>query len=130
MERLQRELEQMVSGRYPNLHKLTPDEVLPVDERYVKNIVFSRISRGREELFEYRVVMENRDGQAVVPRFRVLAFDRRGVQVGVDEVRQLDELRSSESRSYSATLDLFMSGEPAYFHIDFSTPDSSGSLGG
>lgn len=115
----ERELQMLMEGRFPNLHPLEPDAVIPVQERYVKNIVFTVITRGTDELYEYKLVMENGERHAVTPNFRVLVFDKLGVQVGVDEVLAAKDLAVGESRSHSSTLDVFMNGKPRYFALDF-----------
>lgn len=122
VEELEEELRQVVAGRFPNLHPLEPDTVLPVNEQYVKNLVFTVINQGTVKHYEYRVVMENPFDHAVRPHFRVMVFDRLGVQVGVDEINEMEDLNAEESRTYSSRLDLFKTGEPRYFHIDFRMP--------
>lgn len=114
-----RELQMLMEGRLPNLHNLIADQVLPIQERYLKNIVFTVVNHGAEKVYEYKLVMENSDQYRILPRFRVLVFDRTGVQVGVDEVVMTEALAEGESRSHAATLDVFMNSEPSYFAIDF-----------
>jgi hypothetical protein len=119
LEASERELAMLMEGRLPNLHSLIPDQVIPVQEQYIKNIVFTIVNRGDEKTYEYKLVMDNSAHLRIQPRFRVLVFDRMGVQVGVDEVELAESLGAGESRSYASTLDVFMNSMPRYFAIDF-----------
>lgn len=119
LEASERELTMLMEGRLPNLHSLIPDQVIPVQEQYIKNIVFTVVNRGDEKTYEYKLVMDNSAHQRIQPRFRVLVFDRMGVQVGGDEVELAEALGAGESRSHASTLDVFMNSQPRYFAIDF-----------
>ena len=119
LEASERELQMLMEGRLPNLHSLVPDQVIQVQEQYIKNIVFTVVNQGEDKIYEYKLVMDNADQLRIQPRFRVLVFDRMGVQVGVDEVELGDALGAGESRSHASTLDVFMDSQPRYFAIDF-----------
>lgn len=124
LEASERELQMLMEGRLPNLHTLDQDQVIPVQERYIKNIVFTVVNSGAEKIHEYKLVMENPGLQRIQPRFRVMVFDRMGVQVGVDDVVLAEGLSVGESRSHASTLDVFMDSQPHYFAIDFDGPNS------
>lgn len=115
----ERELKMLMEGRFPHLTALTPDEVIPVGDQYVRNIVFTVTNHGSEQVYEYKLVMENPYRYKVHPNFRVLVFDKMGVQVGVDSVVAGEDLGVGESRSHSSILDVFMNSQPRYFAIDF-----------
>lgn len=119
LEASERELQMLMEGRLPNLHSLIPDQVIQVQEQYIKNIVFTVVNQGEDKSYEYKLVMDNADELRIQPRFRVMVFDRMGVQVGVDEVELGDALGAGESRSHASTLDVFMESQPRYFAIDF-----------
>jgi len=119
LEASERELQMLMEGRLPNLHSLIPDQVIQVQEQYIKNIVFTVVNQGEDKNYEYKLVMDNAGQLRIQPHFRVLVFDRMGVQVGVDEVELGDTLGAGESRSHASTLDVFMNGQPRYFAIDF-----------
>ncbi|MCW8874935.1 MAG: hypothetical protein OQK27_04205 [Gammaproteobacteria bacterium] len=119
LEASERELQMLMEGRLPNLHSLIPDQVIQVQEQYIKNIVFTVVNQGEDKTYEYKLVMDNPAHLRIQPRFRVLVFDRMGVQVGVDEVELGDALGAGESRSHASTLDVFMNSQPRYFAIDF-----------
>lgn len=119
LEASERELQMLMEGRLPNLHSLIPDQVIQVQEQYIKNIVFTVVNQGEDKIYEYKLVMDNAGQLRIQPRFRVLVFDRMGVQVGVDEVELGDALGAGESRSHASILDVFMDSQPRYFAIDF-----------
>ncbi|MCA1806026.1 MAG: hypothetical protein LC646_12025 [Xanthomonadaceae bacterium] len=119
LEASERELQMLMEGRLPNLHSLIPDQVIQVQEQYIKNIVFTVVNQGEDNIYEYKLVMDNTAQLRIQPRFRVMVFDRMGVQVGVDDVELADALGAGESRSHASTLDVFMNSQPRYFAIDF-----------
>ena len=129
LEAGERELQMLMEGRLPNLHSLMPDQVIPVQDKYIKNIVFTIVNQGDEKSYEYKLVMDNATHQRIQPRFRVLVFDRMGVQVGVDEVELAEGLSAGESRSHASTLDVFMNSQPRYFAIDFNGRGKAGASG-
>ena len=118
----QNEREKLIAGRLPSVMKLVPDKVLVVDGDYIKNIVFSVINQGGSRQYEYKLVVENPSHKNIVPKFRVLVFDKYGIQIGIDQVLKGDELAPGESRSYSSQVDFFMEEEPAYFHVSSLIP--------
>lgn len=130
LEASERELEMLMEGRFPNLHSLMPDEVITIQEQYIKNIVFTVTNHGSDETYEYKLVMENPYRYKVHPNFRVMVFDKLGVQVGVDTLIAAEDLKVGESRSHSSTLDVFMNSQPRYFAIDFGTSDEPDPLAG
>ncbi len=116
------ELERYIEGRLPSVIKLEPDQVLAVNRGFIKNIVFSVVTQRGDKLYEYKLVVENLFDEVIVPNFRVLVFDRYGVQIGIDQVLKGEGLAPGESRSYSSNVNLFMNDEPAYFHVSSEIP--------
>ena len=117
-----KELEDLIKGRLPSVIKLVPDKVLAVNSDFIKNIVFTIVTPDRSKQYEYKLVVENRTHKTIVPKFRLLIFDKYGVQIGIDQVLTSDELAPGESRSYSSKVDFFMKQEPAYFHVSSMIP--------
>jgi hypothetical protein len=117
LENAQQELEQILSGRYPHLHRLEPDKVLTLNQGHIKNIVFTVVKHGGERKYEYKVVMENSQGHEIRPDFTLIVFDTLGVQTGISEASQLGALAPGESRSHSAVVDIFLEREPRYFYV-------------
>lgn len=118
----EKELAMLMEGRFPHLHTLEPDAVIAVQEQYLKNIVFTVVNQNGNRVYEYKLVMANPFSYAVNVNFRVLVFDKLGVQVGVDRIRLDNDLAIGESRSHSSALDVFMKSEPRYFAINFESP--------
>jgi len=117
LDRSRAELAALVKDRLPYLMPLEVDRVTPIHEGYLKNIVFSRIRKGQHEVYEYKIVLENTADDAVQPDFRVMIFDRFGIQIGLHEVRGLAELPPGESTSHYAAVGRFMDRDPAYFAV-------------
>lgn len=116
------ELEKLIKGRLPTVTKLIPDRVLPVNSGLIKNIVFTVVTQDGSKQYEYKLVMQNHSQKIIVPKFRLLIFDKYGVQIGMDQAITSEELGPGESRSYSSRIDFFMNEEPAYFQISSTIP--------
>ncbi|MBQ0720211.1 MAG: hypothetical protein KBT88_07460 [Gammaproteobacteria bacterium] len=119
---LEHEIKELTLKRLPGLIGLNYDDVIQVDKQYVKNIVFTRTGKKGAQLYEYKVVLENRDA-ALQPAFKILLFDRNGVQVGVSELSNktdrgaITRLDQDEVRSHYSVVRLPDSSEPEYFQI-------------
>ena len=107
------ELQELIKGRLPSVIKLEPDEVLDVNNDLVKNIVFTVVNHDGARQYEYKLVTENHSSKSIVPKFRLMLFDKYGVLIGIDQVLKGEELAPGESRSYSSKVDFFMKEEPA-----------------
>jgi cell division protein FtsB len=116
------QLEKLVKGRLPSVMRLEPDKVLAVNKDSIKNIVFTKVKHDGSRQYEYKLVLENRSKKIVVPKFRLLVFDKYGVQIGIDQVLTSEELGPGESRSYSSKVDFFVKEDPAYFHVSSMIP--------
>lgn len=112
-----KQLEKLVKGRLPSVMKLEPDKVLEVNKDSIKNIVFTVVNHDGSKQYEYKLVLENHAKTVIVPKFRLLIFDKYGVQIGVDQVSTAEELDPGDSRSYSSKVDFFMNEVPAYFQV-------------
>ena len=119
-----------VEGRLPTVMKLVPDKVLAVNSDLIKNIVFTVVTQDGAKQYEYKLVVENPSHKIIIPKYRLLIFDKYGVQIGIDQVLHGEELAAGESRSYSSRVDFFMKGEPAYFHVSTTIPVGSGRMQG
>ncbi len=117
LAQVQQELAQMIEGRLPDVRELELDQVLPINKGNVKNIVFTIVGSGRHKRYEYRLVIENGTQQKISPDFRILIFNKRGIQVGMKRVTVDPALAPGESRSFSDAVELFMNDEPAYFQL-------------
>ncbi len=116
------ELENYIEGRIPSVMKLQPDQVLAVNKDIIKNIVFSVVRQNGTKVYEYKLVVENLTKEVLVPKFRVLVFDKYGIQIGLDKVSKGEELAPGESRSYSSRVEFSMKNEPVYFQVSSDIP--------
>ena len=119
------ELKEMLEGRLPNLQQLEFDLATTIDDRYVKNVIFSLTGKGESRVYEYRLVMHNETLAMLAPNAEILLFDEVGVQVGSAAVTsevattRSDEkmLEPGEIRSYSAVIHMNRDREPRYFVV-------------
>ncbi len=117
------ERDALVADRIPGLIPLDYDAAIAIDDQYIRNIIFTLVSNGRERHYEYRMVMHNNTLSIIKPKVEILLFDDVGIQVGravveksnaTTEVDRAD-LDPGEVRSYSSSIDLFRIEEPRYF---------------
>lgn len=121
--RLQAAVEDLLADRLPGLSEITFDEVIPLHQAYLKNILFSRISSESGVHYEYRLVLENDSFFRVWPKVGLYFFDESGIQVGtarigpeqVREVSNDSSLAPGESRSFSGLLEFTGERLPHYF---------------
>ncbi len=118
LQGVRQELDALVQERLPHLYEIEFDKVLPVEHGYVRNIVFTLTKRGDNYRYEYKLVTENNGSLKVRPNFRVLVFDRAGIQIGADTVSGIASLYPGDSGSHSSQIDFFRDAEPAYFYVD------------
>ncbi|MEJ2553770.1 MAG: hypothetical protein P8164_04160 [Gammaproteobacteria bacterium] len=119
------EMDKLIKGRLPTAMKLVPDKVLAVNSDLIKNIVFTEVKPDGARQYEYKLVVENRSRKIIIPKFRLLIFDKYGLQIGMDQVLSGEELGPGESRSYSSKVDFFIKEDPAYFHVSGAIPSGA-----
>lgn len=115
---IEAEFAALVDQKLPHLQELSFDEVINVWQDFVKNIVFTQTHLNGVRTYEFRIVAENNNSKLVSPKFRVLLFDRSGVQIGGATEAGGALLRSGESTTFYDRLDIFIDAVPAYFYID------------
>ena len=111
------DLEAALEGRFPQLHRLEFDKVVPLHMGYLKNIVFTLLGKTNQRNYEYKLVIENNTEISTIPEVKVLIFDRLGVQLGMDEIVKQEPLTRGETRSFSSVVELLVPGEPRYFYV-------------
>lgn len=125
-KRLREDLAQLLQERLPRLKKLEYDQVIPLNDGYLKNITFTRIKDNKFNGYEYKLVLENRTVIKIWPELTVYFFNDSGIQVGASAIGgegdksfvPLGSLGPGQTRSYSATLAMQEGDEtPAYFMI-------------
>ncbi len=132
LQKLRGDLDELVRGKLPRLRKLEYDRVLPLDDQYLKNIIFTEIMNRDSRGHEYKLVVQNNTGAPLWPEVQLLLFNEQGIQVGSAEIGtgqpnalKAGSLGVGEVRSYTASVNLMdRSATPAYFMIRL--PESSG----
>lgn len=131
VEQLRVDVDALVQKRVPGLRPLTFDQVISLDERYLRTVVFSVVKRGGKSRYEYRLTMRNDSVLAITPRLSIALFDRHGVHIGVARIGVMAEasdlmpdLQPGESVSKSGFISMVSDTEeePAYFLVRVAEP--------
>lgn len=125
LKKLQADLDALVRGKLPRLRSLKYDEVLPLEEAYLKNVTFTEIVNHDSRAHEYKLVVQNNTRALLWPEIQLLVFNELGIQIGSSEIgtRDLNALKAGslgvgEIRSYSAAIRLTdKNAMPIYFMI-------------
>ena len=121
---LRTEVAALVEERLPRLSPIVLDEVIPINEHYVRNVMFMMTRKNGEQRYEYTLVMDNSSVQHVYPEVKIMLFDRAGIQVGVSNVgydnqgrANEDVLERGEIRTHSSFVQIFDESPPEYYLI-------------
>lgn len=125
LQKLRTDLDGLIRGKLPRLRKLEYDQVLPLDDRYLKNITFTEIINRDSRGHEYKLVVQNNTRAPLWPEVQVLVFNELGIQVGNAEIgtEQPNALKASslgvgEVRSYTEAIDFTdKTTAPTYFMV-------------
>lgn len=136
LQKLRVDLEELIRGKLPRLRKLEYDQVLSLDDQYLKNITFTEIVNRDSRNHEYKLVVQNNTSAPLWPEIQLLVFNELGIQVGSAEIgtRQPNALKASslgvgEVRSYTASIDLAdEETTPTYFMIRFPEPSGGATV--
>ena len=128
LETLRNEMDTLVQNRIPGLLPLKYDEVINIDDKYIRNIIFTLVKNGKKRNYEYRMVIHNDTLSVIRPIVEILLFNNIGIQVGATQVEYMDAssgaerpaLDPGEVRSYSSSIDLIRDEEPSYFLLAIS----------
>jgi hypothetical protein len=128
LETVRNEMDTMVQERIPGLLPLKYDEAITVNDRYIRNIIFTLVKNGKQRSYEYRLVMHNDTLSIISPAVEILLFNDTGIQIGVTQVEYRDAstkteriaLDPGEVRSYTSSIDLIRDEEPTYFLLAIS----------
>lgn len=118
LEKSQRELDDLLHDRFPNLRALKINSMMQVNEGLIKQVVFTKIKRGQQSVYKYLVVAENSGTKKINPSFKVLLFDKFGVHIGNADVVDNRPLEVGESRDYTAEFELIFETTPQHFFIE------------
>ncbi len=125
LKKLHQDVNVLVEGRIPNLHRLEFDKTIPLDQQHVRNIIFTLTGVGTDKQYEYRIVMHNDSLNIAHPLANVFLFDEVGIQLGMTRNSEFDtrsrveyvNLRPREIRSYSSKVPLDRNEIPFYFLV-------------
>ncbi len=127
---LEAEIADLVRGRLPGLKPLEFDKVIPIEKKYVRNIIFTLIGTESDHRYEYKLTLKNDGLTGVHPIVRVIFFDHLGIQLGdstigvdKDNVPTLDILERGEVRSYTKVVQLPDGKQPRYFKVEVDLPE-------
>ena len=118
LDQAQAELAEMIEGRFPNLHSFELNKVISLDHPQLQNIVFTRIKRGEQLLYTYRVLVMNDSVTLFKPSFRILLFDRMGVHIGSAQWTDEAILAIGETDTYAGEIEHILSLEPQHFMVE------------
>lgn len=127
LEAVKKERDILVQERIPGLIPMTYDEAINIDNEYVRNIIFTLAKTGKNDIYEYRLVLHNNTLSIARPKARIILFNDIGIQIGMAQIEQTDastetdtrtSLDPGEVRSYTAAIDLIRDDEPSYFLLD------------
>lgn len=120
------ELATLIEGRIPNLHVFKADEVIPIEQSYLRNISFTEMRKNDIPVYEYKLVTHNETDIMLTPRATILMFDELGVEIGRSSVppHMSDgpvtdhTLYPDEVQSYAAAIEIAPEASPSYFKLD------------
>ena len=118
LEKTRSELNDLVQRRFPNLQQLEINNMLEINQGLIKQVVFTKIKQGNQDVYKYLVVVENSAVKKINPSFRVLLFDEFGVHVGSADVVDKRVLEAGEGRDYTDEFELFFETTPKHFYIE------------
>lgn len=122
-EKRDHEMLSLMENRFPGLSEITFNELLEVDDQYVRNITFSEVGVGDDKALEYHAMLTNNGSRMLLPQVKILLFNDFGLQVGMIELAQshatgavpVADLEPGESRSYHAQIPLDLDAAPKYY---------------
>lgn len=120
------EISALMSRRIPGLAEMTFDNLVDVNDKYLRKMTFAQSGVGTDKVIEYHAVLENKGAAPVVPDVRIRLFDRMGLQTAVVKLGKehagggvsVAELRPDETRTYSGPIPAERDAESKYFMIE------------
>jgi hypothetical protein len=120
------EISAMMSRRIPGLAEMSFDNLVNVNDKYVRKITFAQSGMGPNKVIEFHAVLENKGSAPVVPDVRIRLFDRMGLQTALVKLGKehasgdaaVAELRPDETRTYSGPIPAERDAESKYFMIE------------
>jgi len=111
LEKSLAEVQSLLKGRLPGLMQIEYDQVITLNEGYLKNIIFNKVSSKNLRGYEFRVVMQNDTLATIWPKFKINFFDEQGFHISTvqasdekDSAIQIDPLGPGEERAGSSAV--------------------------
>ena len=125
LKAVRNKMDTLVQDRIPGLLPLKYDEIISVDNKYIRNITFTLVKNGKKRNYEYHLVMQNDTLSIIQPVVQILLFNDTGIQIGLAQVNSLHAstdtgrpaLDPGEVRSYTSFIHLNRDEVPSYFLI-------------
>lgn len=125
LEKSLAEITSLLKGQLPGLTKIEYDQVIALNEKYLKNIIFNKVNTKNFKGYEFRIVMQNDTLATIWPRFKVHFFDEHGVHINTvqasdekESLMKINPLGPGEERSdSSATIKLLDNEKMPYFFL-------------
>lgn len=125
LEQREKEVAELVLGRLPTLHPQEFDKVIELDQKSVRNIVFTLAGKGEARTYEFKVVLENTGEKRINADVSILVFDELGIQIGTAHITTGQDglrhghrgLEPGEVKSYSGAIALTADKAPRYFMV-------------
>jgi cell division protein FtsL len=125
LEKSLAEIESLLKGQLPGLTKIEYDQVITLNEKYLRNIIFNKVSGKNLRGYEFRVVIRNETLGTIWPEFKVHFFDEHGlhlnsIRVGDEKeaLMKVGPLGPGEERSdSSAVIKLSDNEKMPYFFL-------------
>ena len=123
VQQLREDQKALVEGRFPRLIPMQFDQVVNLDQGYVRNVLFNQM----HDSIEYKLIVRNDSYYRIWPEMTVKFFNEVGLQihsaaVGGSDVEatngESSSLAPGEGRSYTGALGYSNDDMPAYFTID------------
>lgn len=125
LEKSLADIASLLKGRLPGLTRIEYDQVIALNEKYLKNIIFNKVNTKNFKGYEFRIVMRNDTLGTIWPRFKIHFFDEHGIHVNTvqasdekESLMKVDPLGPGEERSdSSATIKLLDNEKMPYFFL-------------
>jgi hypothetical protein len=120
------EISAMMTRRIPGVAELTFDNLVNVNDKYLRKLTFNQSGVGQNKVVAFHAVLENKGRAPMLPDVRIHLFDRMGLQTGVVKLGKehaggdaaLAELRPEETRTYSGPIPAERDAESKYFMVE------------
>ena len=123
LETVRKEMDALVQKRIPGLLPLKYDEAITIEDKHIRNIIFTLVRNGKNRNYEYRLVLHNDTLSIIRPAVEIQLFNDIGIQIGQTKVEYTDGssetersvLYPGEVRSFTSSIEVIRNEDPSYF---------------